>query len=136
MRLPLLDCSLPTGNYWELLEAQQYNLTLELPAPLFQYNSSTWEGTQELFKVGGKWPGLHLVRAWKAPPAGVVSVSLGGQTRAALVPGWLNNPFPTHPTHCAALHSELGGPVQGFALRAAASLLHAAQRSGPHNHLC
>lgn len=67
-----LIAALPAGNYWELLEAQQYNLTLELPAAMFQYNNRTWEGDDRTFQAGGKGPGLHWVRAWKAHAAGVV----------------------------------------------------------------
>lgn len=39
------------GNYWDLLEAQEYRLTLDLRSTMFTYNNRTWEGRLESFQA-------------------------------------------------------------------------------------
>jgi hypothetical protein len=57
----------PGSIYWELLEAQQYNLTLDLRPAMFNYNNRTWEGRADTFQRFTAQSAVQLAAASSAP---------------------------------------------------------------------
>ena len=127
MPLPSSSASLAAGNYWELLQARQYNLTLDLRSAMFTYNNRTWEGQADTFqaRLGGALPWLNGGWRMAAKPGGSSACTWQWAWHHIASPKCLLHiatpTYPTHPLHKthpapppsphAALHRRLGCPV-------------------------